>query len=83
MSKKTESKTGIWRKPTLAEQKKYLAAFEKTFGKVGRPALDVTVKKKSIHIKLDPEVIAKFKAKAKKSGKPYQTLINEALRKVA
>ena len=83
MTKKIEVNDNEWRKPTAAEKKKYLKAYENTFGKVGRPALDSSVKKKSIHIKLDPEVIAKFKLKAKKTGKPYQTLINEALKKAA
>ena len=83
MKKKIEPKKGVWRKPTPVEKKKYLTAYENTFGKVGRPKLDAEIKKKSIHIKLDPEVIKKFKARAKKEGKPYQTLINEALKKAA
>lgn len=82
MKKKTDKETG-WRHFTAEEKKKYRKAFVNTFGKVGRPALDSSVKKKSVHIKLDPEVIKKFKDKAKKTGKPYQTLINEALKKAA
>lgn len=82
MKKKT-NKEARWRHFTAEEKKKYRKAFENTFGKVGRPALDASVKKKSVHIKLDPEVIKKFKDKAKKTGKPYQTLINEALKKAA
>lgn len=82
MKKKDKSDLD-WRRVTPAEHKKFLKAYENTFGKVGRPALDADVKKQSIHIKLDPEVIAKFKAKAKKTGKPYQTLMNEALKKAA
>lgn len=45
--------------------------------KVGRLALDSSVKKKSVHIKLVSEVIKKIKDKAKKTEKPDQTLINE------
>lgn len=82
MKKKTD-KENNWRHFTAEEKKKFRKAFVNTFGKVGRPALDSSVKKKSVHIKLDPEVIKKFKDKAKKTGKPYQTLINEALKKAA
>lgn len=85
MKKKTDkgNRETNWRHFTSEEKKKFRKAYVNTFGKVGRPALDSSVKKKSVHIKLDPEVIKKFKAKAKKTGKPYQTLINEALKKVA
>lgn len=82
MKKKTDKEVN-WRHFTVEEKKKFRKAFVKTFGKAGRPVLDASVKKKSVHIKLDPEVIKKFKDKAKKTGKPYQTLINEALKKAA
>lgn len=81
--KKKIDKEANWRHLTSEEKSKFRKAYVNTFGKVGRPALNSSVKKKSIHIKLDPEVIKKFKDKAKKTGKPYQTLINEALKKVA
>ena len=83
MKKKLSLDPKHWRKFTDAERKKYTKALVKTFGKAGRPALSPEVKKKSIHIKLDPDIIRKFKAKAKKMGRPYQTLINEALKKAA
>ena len=72
-----------WRHATPEERKKYTKGLDQTFGKVGRPKLGTELKKKSVHIKLDPEIIKKFKAKAKKVGRPYQTLINEALKKAA
>ena len=85
MKKKTDksNKNAGWRHFTPEEKKKFRKAYVNTFGKVGRPALDSSVKKKSVHIKLDPDVIKKFKDKAQKTGKPYQTLINEALKKAA
>ena len=85
MKKKTDKtiKEAGWRHLTAEEKKKFRKAYVNTFGKVGRPTLDSSIKKQSVHIKLDPEVIKKFKDKAKKTGKPYQTLINEALKKAA
>ena len=85
MKKKTNKlkQESSWRHLTATEKNKFRKAYVETLSKVGRPALDSSVKKKSVHIKLDPEVIKKFKDKAKKTGKPYQTLINEALKKAA
>lgn len=83
MKKKTDSRSGVWRKPTPQEKKRHLAAYENTFGKVGRPSMDAKLKRVAISIKLDPQVLAKFKEKAKKTGRPYQSLINEALKKAA
>ena len=79
MKKKEDS----WRHLTNAEKTKFRKAYTNTFGKVGRPPMPDSVKKKSVHTKLDPEVIAKFKEKSKKTGVPYQTLINQALKKAS
>ena len=51
--------------------------------KLGRPFMDPKFKKKNVTLKLNPVLIEKLKKKAKKSGKPYQTLINEILEKAA
>ena len=83
MKKKIDSLDRNWRLLTSQEKKKFKDALKNTFGKTGRPPLSLELKKKSIHIKLDPDVIEKFKEKAKKTGKPYQTLINEVLKKAA
>ena len=83
MKKKLDLDPKKWRHHTPEERKRFIKGLDETFGKVGRPKLNADVKKKSVHIKLDPEVIKKFKAKAKKEGKPYQTLINEALKKAS
>ena len=72
-----------WRSLTEAEKKKFKKAYENTFGKVGRPPMDASQKKVSVHIKLDQDVIKTFKAKSKKTGRPYQTLINEFLKKAS
>ncbi len=44
------------------------------------PALAKLQKKARITIRLDPPVLAAYRAQAEKSGSSYQTLINEALR---
>jgi uncharacterized protein (DUF4415 family) len=72
-----------WRPLTAAEKKKFKKAYENTFGKVGRPLMAADQKKVSIHIKLDQDVIKLFKDKSKKTGRPYQTLINEFLKKAS
>jgi len=72
-----------WRPLTEVEKKRFKKAYENTFGKVGRPPMDPDKKKVSIHIKLDQDIIKIFKSKSKKTGKPYQTLINEFLKKAA
>ena len=46
----------------------------------GRPPLG-SAARKMISIKLDPELLADLKRKAKDSGKPYQSLIHEILQK--
>ncbi len=78
-----KKKEDNWRHLTTSEKAKFRKAYTNTFGKVGRPAMSEAIKKKSVHIKLDPEVIAKFKEKSKKTGVPYQTLINQALKKAS
>jgi uncharacterized protein (DUF4415 family) len=52
----------------------------KTAGRVGRPLLGSGLRK-DIHIRLDPEVLAKLKQRAKKEGMKYQSLINQILKK--
>lgn len=52
----------------------------KKMKRVGRPLLGPGPRK-AIHIRLDPEVLEKLKIKAKKKGIPYQSLINEILKK--
>jgi uncharacterized protein (DUF4415 family) len=44
------------------------------------PALAKLQKKERITIRLDPPVLAAFRAQAEKTGDSYQTLINEALK---
>jgi uncharacterized protein (DUF4415 family) len=83
MKKKTEPKRGVWRKPTAEEKKRFSEAYENTFGKMGRPLMAEDQKKQSIHIKLDQDIIKVFKDKSKKTGRPYQTLINEFLKKAS
>ena len=46
----------------------------------GRPPLGNTTRK-MISIKLDPELLQELKREAKRSSKPYQTLIHEILQK--
>jgi uncharacterized protein (DUF4415 family) len=48
--------------------------------RVGRPLIG-SAPRKDIHIRLDPDVLDKLKAKAKKKGVKYQSLINEILKK--
>jgi len=48
--------------------------------RVGRPLIG-SAPRKDIHIRLDREVLEKLKAKAKKKGVKYQSLINEILKK--
>mgnify|MGYP000918027974 CR=1 FL=1 len=73
-----------WEHSTPEQLKAYKKGIEKKLGvKLGRPFIAPELKYVAISIKLDPVVLKKFKAKAKKTGKPYQTLINEALKKAA
>ena len=53
---------------------------EYDFSKAKRGAVLSSVGKTRITIYLDDEVIRQFKLKSDKSGKGYQTLINEALK---
>ena len=50
------------------------------FSKCKRGAVIPTTGKTRITIYMDDEILARFKAQAKNSGKGYQTLINEALK---
>ena len=59
------------------------AAAQNTLKKLGRPAKPDNEKYVPIYIKIDPHVLSTIKSKAKKTGKPYQTLINELLKKAA
>ena len=52
----------------------------KKMKRVGRPLMG-PAPRKAIHIRLDPDVLEKLKIKAKKKGIPYQSLINEILKK--
>jgi predicted DNA binding CopG/RHH family protein len=73
-----------YRKVTTEEHKAFKKAIEKKLDvKLGRPFMDPKFKKKNVTLKLNPVLIEKLKKKAKKSGKPYQTLINEILEKAA
>lgn len=47
---------------------------------LGRPLLG-SAPRKMVAVRLDPEVLAKLKQEAKRTGKPYQGLINEVLAK--
>ncbi|NJN99326.1 MAG: BrnA antitoxin family protein [Anaerolineales bacterium] len=50
-------------------------------GPAGWRPLIGSAPRKDIHIRLDREVLEKLKAKAKKKGVKYQSLINEILKK--
>lgn len=80
---KDKSDPKNWKKFTPKERAKLIQAVENTFKKVGRPALPVDEKAVSVTVRIDPEVLRKIKAKASRLGKPYQTLINEYLKKAA
>jgi len=53
---------------------------EYDFSKARRGAVVAPAGKTRITIYLDDEVVQEFKKQAEKSGKGYQTLINEALK---
>jgi uncharacterized protein (DUF4415 family) len=53
---------------------------EYDFSKGKRGAVIPTVGKTRITIYLDDEVLQRFKSQSEKTGKGYQTLINEALK---
>jgi len=53
---------------------------EYAFSKGKRGAVIPTTGKTRITIYLDDEVLQRFKAQSEKTGKGYQTLINEALK---
>ncbi len=73
-----------YRNITATERSIFKKAIEVKLGvKLGRPFMNPTLKKKNVTIKLSPALILKLKKKAKKSGKPYQTFINEILEKAA
>ena len=46
--------------------------------RVGRPPLG-SAARKAISLRVDPQVLARLKAKAAKRGVPYQSLINDIL----
>lgn len=48
--------------------------------RVGRPLLGASPRKQ-IAVRIDPKVLMRLRQEAKKSGKGYQTLINEILAK--
>jgi len=56
---------------------------EYDFSKGKRGAVIPTTGKTRITIYLDDEVLERFKAQSEKTGKGYQTLINEALKAYA
>jgi uncharacterized protein (DUF4415 family) len=78
-----KSLDNVWRKPTAEEKARFKKAATNTLKLVGRPALPESKKAVGIYIKLEPDLIKKFKDKSKKTGKPYQTLIKEALKKAS
>lgn len=80
MKKKNDLDPNKWRHFTPEEKKKYRDAYVNTFGKVGRPALADAEKAKTVSMRINPDVLEKVKARAKKEGKGYQTLINEILK---
>jgi uncharacterized protein (DUF4415 family) len=47
--------------------------------KVGRPRLSAAGAREMIAIRVDPEVLARFKAVAKRRNVGYQSLINDVL----
>lgn len=53
---------------------------EYDFSKAKRGAVVSSVGKTRITIYLDDEIVRRFKLKSEKTGKGYQTLINEALK---
>jgi uncharacterized protein (DUF4415 family) len=73
-------KQNEWRAITSAEVKAYKKAY---ISKLGRPLKAEKLKHVPISIKLDPLVLKKFKQRSKKTGIPYQTLINTALKDAA
>lgn len=76
------------RRITAKEVKEYRKAIEKKIGikrpiRLGRPPKKAEDKFKPVYIRINPEVLKKIKIKAKKRSLPYQTLINEILKKYA
>jgi uncharacterized protein (DUF4415 family) len=70
------------RKITPAERRTFREAYENTFGEKmpgrGRPPKGAD-KYRAVHIRLDPRILTWARAKAKRRGIGYQTLINETL----
>lgn len=52
----------------------------KKFNRRGRPVIGDSPRK-AISVRIEEDVLAKLKVKAKKRGVPYQSLINEILKK--
>lgn len=83
--RKTNAKDNYknWKKFTPKQRERLIKAAENTFKKVGRPSMQKEHKAVSVTMRIDPEVLRKIKTKASRLGKPYQTLINEVLKKAA
>lgn len=75
------------RRVTPAETEMFRKAIENTFGIArpprGRPPKKAHLKYRDIHLKIHPRALLWAKAKAKKEGVGYQTVINETLLKHA
>ena len=71
------------RRVTPEETEMFRRAFKNTFGhwppRRGRPAKQSHQKYRDIHIKIHPKALFWAKARAKKRGVGYQTVINEVL----
>lgn len=65
------------------KHKELKKAAESTLKKLGRPPKPENEKYVPVYIKIDPIVLNLIKDKARKKGVPYQTLINELLKKAA
>ena len=75
------------RRVTLAEHRMFKKAIENTFEiklpNRGRPPKGPLLKYQAVHIRLHPKALQWARAQAKKSGKGYQTVINETLLRCA
>lgn len=83
----SKKRTKVWRSVTPEETERFRQAIENTFGislpPRGRPAKEPEEKFKPVSIRLHPAVLEWAKREAKKRGIGYQTVINEALLKLA
>lgn len=69
-----------WEKVTKKEVLNHRKAYK---AKMGRPFKDVSEKGIRISLIIEPKTLEKFKLKSIKEKKPYQTLINEILKKAS